>query len=613
MRSFRDDSPARVFSPGQVFEYEATIVRIVRIDDNVALLTDVFGKRSWEVTRAEVESMPTFALDAIDKVTKKDWDRAQLTAAMLKDVISLNITSRSGLVAISKKHGVNLDYRQIQRLLARYKADATVFSCASRRRGRKEGSRALSLATEQAIADALKKAGKIQEAITLKRVMELVEEGCKQRGAKPPSKNALTKRMKASGFSLRKRRQYGPTSDASNSKVHGGEHKITAPLDQVQIDHTKVDLKVVDADGGVIFRRPWLTLVIDIYTRVILGFYLSIRAPGIHSVSRALLMACLPKDEVLRSLNIELEWPTYGKPKEAHTDNASEFHSKAYCRGCENQNIRHVNRPLGRKHWGGHIERVIGTNMSEVHLLPGTTFSNSKKRGDYKSDEKACLTMDELARWLTLNIIEYNNTVHRELDESPFQRWKSYWAAKGGQKIEHKILNETKFYLDFLEELEGKVQKNGIHWGTKVYMGPPLRKYRVGEPFKAKVDRTNTRQMFLMESDGDIVVLPRRTDARYDDFELETAYRRSMRERSENPHAVSQRKLARAQKNDIRRTAEERRDQRAKAKIAQNVPVPEAIAALTVPTASLGTSAKPQSLGAGSFVKPAVVRRVSIR
>ena len=33
-------------------------------------------------------------------------------------------------------------------------------------------------------------------------------------------------------------------------------------------------------------------------------------------------------------------------------------------------------RPPGTPHFGGHIERLIGTQMGAVHLLPGTTFSN---------------------------------------------------------------------------------------------------------------------------------------------------------------------------------------------------------------------------------------------
>jgi putative transposase len=45
-------------------------------------------------------------------------------------------------------------------------------------------------------------------------------------------------------------------------------------------------------------------------------------------------------------------------------------------------------RPPGRPHFGGHIERLIGTMMGAVHLLPGTTFSNVSEKGSYASEER---------------------------------------------------------------------------------------------------------------------------------------------------------------------------------------------------------------------------------
>jgi hypothetical protein len=38
------------------------------------------------------------------------------------------------------------------------------------------------------------------------------------------------------------------------------------------------------------------------------------------------------------------------------------------------------NEGTGRPHFGGHIERLIGTVMGAVHLLPGTTFANVTKK-----------------------------------------------------------------------------------------------------------------------------------------------------------------------------------------------------------------------------------------
>jgi len=129
--------------------------------------------------------------------------------------------------------------------------------------------------------------------------------------------------------------------------------------------------------------RPWLTLAIDVATRTIPGFFLSLKAPSSTSTAMALSRAVLPKDHFLAGLQLDAEWPTRGIPRRLHLDNAKEFHSRALVRGCEEYGIQLAYRPPCTPHFGGYIERLIGTLMGEVHLLPGATFSSVAKRGGY--------------------------------------------------------------------------------------------------------------------------------------------------------------------------------------------------------------------------------------
>ena len=59
------------------------------------------------------------------------------------------------------------------------------------------------------------------------------------------------------------------------------EYHSAGPLDVVQIDHTIVDLVVVDEVTRTPIGRPVLTLAIDIHTRVVTGFYLALNHPSI--------------------------------------------------------------------------------------------------------------------------------------------------------------------------------------------------------------------------------------------------------------------------------------------------------------------------------------------
>jgi putative transposase len=49
-----------------------------------------------------------------------------------------------------------------------------------------------------------------------------------------------------------------------------GEFVAARPLDVVQIDHTLMGVFVVDAENRLGMTRPWLTLAIDVHTRIVL-------------------------------------------------------------------------------------------------------------------------------------------------------------------------------------------------------------------------------------------------------------------------------------------------------------------------------------------------------
>jgi putative transposase len=58
--------------------------------------------------------------------------------------------------------------------------------------------------------------------------------------------------------------------------------------------------------------------------------------------------------------------------------------------------------------------------MSEMHLLPGTTFSNVPERGDYDSDAAAVMTLDEFETWIWRFIAcDYNRRFHSSLSAPP--------------------------------------------------------------------------------------------------------------------------------------------------------------------------------------------------
>jgi putative transposase len=92
-----------------------------------------------------------------------------------------------------------------------------------------------------------------------------------------------------------------------------------------QCDHTLADILVVGKNGESI-GRPWLTTVIDTYSRCIMGMYLGLEGSSAAVTCLALRHSIMPKQY---SGNYELsnQWLTYGVPNYLYTDAGADFTS----------------------------------------------------------------------------------------------------------------------------------------------------------------------------------------------------------------------------------------------------------------------------------------------
>ena len=97
---------------------------------------------------------------------------------------------------------------------------------------------------------------------------------CRQKGLKPPNFRSVKRRLNDLDPSLvMKERIGGKAADSVFRPVGVPTTKAqTLPMDLVQIDHTPVDVIVVDERDRLPIGRPWLSLAIDVATRTVPGF-----------------------------------------------------------------------------------------------------------------------------------------------------------------------------------------------------------------------------------------------------------------------------------------------------------------------------------------------------
>ncbi|HHG3505912.1 TPA: integrase, partial [Vibrio parahaemolyticus] len=84
-------------------------------------------------------------------------------------------------------------------------------------------------------------------------------------------------------------------------------------LERVEVDHTVLDLFVVHEEYRIPLGRPYLTQLVDCYSKAVVGFYLGFEPPSYVSVSLALKNAIQRKELLLSSYpSVKNEWLCYG-------------------------------------------------------------------------------------------------------------------------------------------------------------------------------------------------------------------------------------------------------------------------------------------------------------
>lgn len=285
-------------------------------------------------------------------------------------------------------------------------------------------------------------------------------------------------------------KRYG--KEKTDHKYGFKPHKfvIDGLLHRVSMDHTMVDILLVDEQNrNIIIGRPWVTMLICDKSRVILGFFLSLDPPNLDTVAAALAFAVMNKDfHLFRFLTNPNEYPFFGIPFVIFTDNAAEFTSEKFIEQCKAWGMDWEHRPIGKKWYGGIIERLIGTFMTtEVHFLPGATGSNVVQREDFNSEYNATMDYEQFAVWFLNQVTVYHGKIHSSLKCTPREAWNHY-VSQGLYDHDRVIASndQMRFLIDFSPtSFDHKVHPYGINFAGRRYACYELAPY-VGQRFDIK-------------------------------------------------------------------------------------------------------------------------------
>ena len=262
------------------------------------------------------------------------WQIAQTRFHVLRPLLAAPEVTRAQVAECARRAGVHI--ATVYRWLQRYQQSGRVTALMPSERSGGRGHGRLRSDVEAIVQATVEEVYLSKPKPSVQHTCLEVLRRCRNAGLRPPHPNTVRSRIRHLSEKVRRHRREGGRAAAKDTSLYGKFPGAEWPLAVVQIDHTPVDLIVVDDIHRRPVGRPWLTLAIDVFSRVVVEFYVSFDPPGALAVGLCLAHAILPKETWLAQHTIVTPWPVWGVMDVVHADNAQEFRGRMIRKACAN-------------------------------------------------------------------------------------------------------------------------------------------------------------------------------------------------------------------------------------------------------------------------------------
>ncbi|QHA90171.1 Mu transposase C-terminal domain-containing protein [Bacillus sp. N1-1] len=188
---------------------------------------------------------------------------------------------------------------------------------------------------------------------------------------------------------------------------------LYGPGSKFQIDATVGDVYLVSSfNRNWIIGRPVIYVVIDVFSRMVVGLYVGLEGPSWNGAMMALANTASDKVAYCKEYGIDItqdDWACSSLPETLLADRG-ELEGYNINRLTSSLNIKVENTPPYRGDWKGIVERHFKTiNQKVKPFLPGFVDTDVKVRGDRDYRLDATLTLDEFTSIIIRSVLYHNN------------------------------------------------------------------------------------------------------------------------------------------------------------------------------------------------------------
>lgn len=257
---------------------------------------------------------------------------------------------------------------------------------------------------------------------------------------------------------------------------------LSGPCQRFEIDSTIADIYLVHRiNRNWLIGRPVIYVVVDAYSRMIVGLHVGLEGPSWNGARHALFNAYTNKVDFCRRYNVEIqddEWPCHHLPIELSADRAELLSEAGEAMSNSLGTILKIAPPY-RPDWKSIVEsrfRLINEGL-DLKFVPGGVDARRMERGDRDYELDAILDIDQFTEMVILGVLQHNkhlrlphlltpNMIAESLEPTPINIWN--WSMSHNL-VNAKTVSPSELKIALLPSKEVRITRSGVLFQGVLY------------------------------------------------------------------------------------------------------------------------------------------------